>query len=74
MSDKVIDLEVARERLRIIPMALAEAVKPLHNIADVKIVDLAVVCRVDRAAPAAARPAGWTRWSKACWPTARTRR
>lgn len=40
MSDKVIDLEVARERLRIIPMALAEAVKPLHNIADVKIVDL----------------------------------
>lgn len=40
MSDKVIDLEVARERLRIIPMALAEAVKPLNNIADVKIVDL----------------------------------
>lgn len=40
MSDKVIDLEVARERLRIIPIALAEAVKPLHNIADVKIVDL----------------------------------
>lgn len=40
MSDKVIDLEVARERLRIIPMALAEAVKPLQNIGDVKIVDL----------------------------------
>lgn len=40
MSDKVIDLEVARERLRIIPMALAEVVKPLHNIGDVKIVDL----------------------------------
>jgi flotillin len=40
MSDKVIDLEVARERLRIIPMALAEAVKPLQNIGDVKIIDL----------------------------------
>jgi flotillin len=40
MSDKVIDLEVARERLRIIPLALAEAVKPLQNIGDVKIIDM----------------------------------
>jgi flotillin len=40
MSEKVIDLEVARERLRIIPLALAEAVKPLQNIGDVKIIDM----------------------------------
>lgn len=40
MSDKVIDFEVARERLRVIPLALAEAVKPLQNIGDVKIIDL----------------------------------
>jgi len=40
MSDKVIDLEVARERLRTIPLAVAEAVKPLQNIGDVKIIDL----------------------------------
>jgi flotillin len=40
MSDKVIDFEVARERLRIIPLALAEAVKPLQNIGDVKIIDM----------------------------------
>ncbi len=40
MSDKVIDLEVARERLRTIPLAVAEAVKPLQNIGDVKIIDM----------------------------------
>ena len=40
MSDKVIDFEVARERLRVIPLALAEAVKPLQNIGDVKIIDM----------------------------------
>jgi flotillin len=40
MSDKVIDFEVARERLRIIPLAVAEAVKPLQNIGDVKIIDM----------------------------------
>lgn len=40
MSDKVIDFEVARERLHIIPAALAEAVKPLQNIGDVKIIDM----------------------------------
>jgi flotillin len=40
MSAEVIDLEVARERLRIIPLALAEAVKPLQNIGDVKIIDM----------------------------------
>src|SRR5580704_10940097 len=40
MSDKVIDFEVARERLRVIPLAVAEAVKPLQNIGDVKIIDM----------------------------------
>ena len=40
MSDKIVDLEVMRERLRVIPLALAEAVKPLQNIGNVKIVDL----------------------------------
>jgi flotillin len=40
MSDKVIDLEVARERLRTIPLAVTEAVKPLQNIGDVKIIDM----------------------------------
>jgi flotillin len=40
MSDAVIDFEVARERLHMIPLALAEAVKPLQNIGDVKIIDM----------------------------------
>jgi flotillin len=40
MSDKIIDFEVARERLRVIPLAVAEAVKPLQNIGDVKIIDM----------------------------------
>ena len=40
MSEQVIGLEVARERLRIIPQAVAEAVKPLQNIGDVKIIDM----------------------------------
>jgi flotillin len=40
MSDRVIELEITRERLRIIPIALAEAVKPLDKIGDVRIVDM----------------------------------
>jgi len=40
MSDKVIELEITRERLRIIPIALAEAVKPLDKIGDVRIIDM----------------------------------
>src|SRR5271165_2786206 len=40
MSDQVIGLEVARERLRTIPLAVAEAVRPLQNIGDVKIIDM----------------------------------
>jgi len=40
MSAQVIELEITKERLRIIPLALAEAVKPLEKIGDVKIIDL----------------------------------
>jgi flotillin len=40
MSDKIVDFEVARERLRVIPLAVAEAVKPLQKIGDVKIIDM----------------------------------
>jgi flotillin len=40
LSQAVIDLEVMKERLRVVPLALAEAVKPLEKIGDVRIVDL----------------------------------
>src|SRR3954471_914438 len=40
MSAAVIEFEITRERLRIIPLALAEAVKPLEKIGEVKIIDL----------------------------------
>lgn len=40
MSDKVIDFNVAKERLRAIPLALAEAVKPVEKIGDIKIIDM----------------------------------
>jgi flotillin len=33
MSQAVIELEITKERLRIIPLALAEAVKPLERSA-----------------------------------------
>jgi flotillin len=33
-------MEITKERLRIIPQALAEAVKPMEKIGDVKIIDL----------------------------------
>jgi flotillin len=33
-------MEITKERLRIIPLALAEAVRPLEKIGDVKIIDL----------------------------------
>lgn len=35
----VIEYELTRERIRIIPQALAEAVKPLENISDIRIFD-----------------------------------
>jgi flotillin len=40
MSRAVIELKIIKERLRIIPLALAEAVKPLEKIGDAKIIDL----------------------------------
>jgi flotillin len=40
MSQNIIDFNVAKERLRAIPLALAEAVKPIEKIGDVKIIDM----------------------------------
>ena len=40
MSAAVIELEITKERLRILPIALAEAVKPLEKIGDVRIIDM----------------------------------
>lgn len=39
MSPAIIELEVMRERLRILPAALAESVRPLEKIGDVRIFD-----------------------------------
>jgi flotillin len=40
LSQAIIDLEIMKERLRTVPLALAEAVKPLEKISDVRIVDM----------------------------------
>ncbi|HJQ60886.1 MAG TPA: flotillin domain-containing protein [Vineibacter sp.] len=40
MSAAVIEFEISKERLRIVPLALAEAVRPLEKIGDVKIIDM----------------------------------
>src|SRR6185436_1899186 len=40
MSTAVIELEITKERLRIIPLALAEAVRPLEKIGEVRIIDM----------------------------------
>ncbi len=40
LSQAIIEMEITKERLRIIPAALAEAVKPMEKIGDVKIVDM----------------------------------
>lgn len=40
LSPAIVEMEITRERLRVIPLALAEAVKPLEKIGEVKIVDL----------------------------------
>src|SRR6185436_1170890 len=40
MSAAIIELEITKERLRVIPLALAEAVRPLEKIGDVKIIDM----------------------------------
>jgi flotillin len=39
LSAAVIEFELTRERIRIIPLALAEAVKPIEKISDIKIFD-----------------------------------
>jgi flotillin len=40
LSPAVIEFEITKERLRIVPLALAEAVRPLEKISDVRIVDM----------------------------------
>lgn len=40
LSAVMVELEIMRERLRIIPVAIAESVKPLEKISDVRIVDM----------------------------------
>ena len=40
LSPAIVEMEITKERLRVIPLALAEAVKPLEKIGEVKIVDL----------------------------------
>jgi flotillin len=37
LDDRVMDFEITRERIRIIPQALAEAVKPIEKISDIRI-------------------------------------
>jgi flotillin len=39
LSAAIIEFELTRERIRIIPQALAEAVKPVEKISDIKIFD-----------------------------------
>ena len=39
LSSAIIEYELTRERIRVIPLALAEAVKPIEKIADIKIFD-----------------------------------
>ncbi len=40
LSSLIVELEITKERLRVIPQALAEAVKPLEKIGDVRIIDM----------------------------------
>lgn len=39
LSSAIIEYEILRERIRIIPQALAEAVKPIEKISDIRIFD-----------------------------------
>ncbi|MBX9454667.1 MAG: flotillin family protein [Rhizobium sp.] len=39
LSAAIIDYEILRERIRVIPQALAEAVKPIEKISDIRIFD-----------------------------------
>ncbi|MBI1208723.1 MAG: flotillin family protein [Azospirillum sp.] len=61
LSAAIIDLEVTKERLRIIPLALAEAVRPIEKIGEVKIIDMGQrggTALGGGAAPGAGAPAG----------------
>ncbi len=40
LAPAIVEMEITKERLRIVPLALAEAMKPLEKIGDVKIIDL----------------------------------
>jgi hypothetical protein len=40
MSAAIIDFDIAKERLRTIPQALSETVRPLEKIGDIRIIDL----------------------------------
>ncbi len=40
LTTAIIEYEITKERLRVIPAALAEAVKPMEKIGDVRIIDL----------------------------------
>lgn len=40
LSPAMVELEIMRERLRIIPVAIAESVRPLEKISDVRIIDM----------------------------------
>ncbi|QQS10800.1 MAG: flotillin family protein [Rhodospirillales bacterium] len=40
LSQAMVDLEIVKERLRVVPLALAEAVRPLEKIGDVRIIDM----------------------------------
>lgn len=39
LSPAIIEFEITRERIRIVPAALAEAVKPIEKISDIRIFD-----------------------------------
>jgi flotillin len=40
LAPAIVEMEITKERLRIVPLALAEAMKPLEKIGEVKIIDL----------------------------------
>ncbi|MGO8506915.1 flotillin domain-containing protein, partial [Rhizobium leguminosarum] len=46
LSSAIIEFEITRELIRIIPQALAEAVKPIEKISDIRIFDTGgmIVC------------------------------
>lgn len=67
LAPTIIEFELTRERIRVVPLALAEVVKPIEKISDIRIFDTGgMLGRGSRAAPASA----WARGSPAsCSPT-----